>query len=202
MRVSIIILYVASGPLLDEAVKSAENQTLPPYEVIAEHDPGRTGIAATRNRALAKATGDAFVPLDSDDWVEPTFLEKTVPLLVGAVGIVSTAFEYHGIHDGLIMAAYSRTLREQLCSNNICGCSLVDRRAYDAAGPYDGFIPGWEDWDMWIRILKAGWTHEVVNEPLFHYRLTNTGMNAYASARKAENRAKMREKHGEGEYYA
>lgn len=43
-------------------------------QLLIEHDPDRTGAAATRNRALAKVTADAIAWLDDDDYLKPNHL--------------------------------------------------------------------------------------------------------------------------------
>ena len=46
------------------------------YKLI-EHSENR-GIATTRNTALAECTGDFFMFVDSDDWIEPNTIERMV----------------------------------------------------------------------------------------------------------------------------
>jgi glycosyltransferase involved in cell wall biosynthesis len=63
-----------AGFLLDRAVSSAEWQTVP-AAVIVEQDAGRTGSAATRNRALARVKSDWLICLDDDDELMPNAVQ-------------------------------------------------------------------------------------------------------------------------------
>lgn len=56
--------------LLERAIASVMAQTVMPAVVI-ETDEGRTGSAATRNRALGRTETGWFLPLDDDDQLMP-----------------------------------------------------------------------------------------------------------------------------------
>lgn len=155
--------------------------------VITIQNPGTEpwGICGGRNAALKYVTGDAVLPLDADDWIEPTYVEKTLAKLKDGVGIVSTQMRYFGDREGTIVKTWRRTYEAQLKYNNITVTSLVLKEALDKAGEYDYNLRGWEDWDMWLRILKLGYTHDYVDEVLFHYHLSDQGMNAWANRNRA-----------------
>ena len=69
-RLSVAIL-IATIPgreaLLEEALASVAAQHRAPDQVVVEPDPGRTGAAATRNRALSRVDADLVAWLDDDD---------------------------------------------------------------------------------------------------------------------------------------
>lgn len=69
-RLSVAVV-VATIPgreaLLAEALASVAAQHRAPDQVVVEADPGRTGAAATRNRALARVECDLVAWLDDDD---------------------------------------------------------------------------------------------------------------------------------------
>ena len=147
------------------------------------------GICGGRNIAFERATGDFILPLDADDWIDSRFVEKTLSAMSPDVGISSTWFIYHEEQEGQIMVGGPQTYDTELQANNIPVCSLVRSEAVRQAGPWDHNLRGWEDWDMWLRILRLGWKHAVVPEALFHYRLHNSGMNAWAN--QEENKQKL-----------
>ena len=99
MKFSIIVPIYNVEQYLDECMKSIKSQCYGDYEVLCVND-GSTdrsreiltdwearmsqmrvidrengGLSAARNTGLKAATGDYVVFVDSDDWVEPNFLE-------------------------------------------------------------------------------------------------------------------------------
>ena len=67
-------------PLLARAVDSVLAQRRAVDQLVVEADPGRTGAAATRNRALARVETELVAWLDDDD--------ELLPLHVGALAYV------------------------------------------------------------------------------------------------------------------
>ena len=197
MRVSVIIPFTdRDEALMERAVASVEAQTVKAFEIVTVYDKEYQGIPWARNTGFAKSTGDAILPLDCDDWIEPTYLEKTLPLMQNPkMGIVSTYMMYHGENEGMVIETCRRTYEAQLQENRITVTSLVRTEAIKQAGPWDHNLRGWEDWDMWLRILKLGWEHSCVPEVLFHYRLHRGGMNQWANENRWLLRKYLNDKH-------
>lgn len=65
--------------VLSRALESVVLQTLRPESIIVEYDHDRTGAAATKNRAIAKATTEWVAMLDDDD----EFLSHHLETLAG-----------------------------------------------------------------------------------------------------------------------
>lgn len=212
MSVTAIVPVRNMSNLLPRALDSLRKQTVPLAEIIVADDastenieeiaadygctyvrnpgPENWGICGGRNEAFKHVKTEFTLPLDADDWIEPTYVEETLTLMANQrVGIVSTYFMYHEGREGTVMMGPPQTYATELEANNITVCSLVRTEAIRQAGPWDHNLRGWEDWDMWLRILKLGWKHRVVPEVLFHYRLHNSGMNAWAN--QPENKQKL-----------
>lgn len=208
-KVSIIIPVYNQAEFLEQAIQSALGQTYGEREVIIIDD-GSTddslqvaGVyyrqiklvhqenrhqAAARNTGAKWATGDILLFLDADDWVERTFLEKTVPFMdIPETGIVATDMQYFGASD-LRIAPRGTTLAIEKESNELPCCSLVRRRAFEDAGGYNESpaIHGMEDWNLWISILERGWRVAVLNEPLFHYRVHAGSTCGQVASRRAD----------------
>src|SRR6266404_1739898 len=117
--VSAAIPCYNQAEFLQQALQSLYDQTLPPREIIIIDDGSdvpivlasepddyphidvrvvrvtNRGLPAARNAALMLARCEAFLPLDADDWLDPCYIEKTLPLLEDA-DVVLTGLQEHG----------------------------------------------------------------------------------------------------------
>lgn len=207
MRASIIIPCYNQAEFVAQAIQSALSQTYPDVEVIVVND-GSTdssfsvmqrfsgqikiidqrnkGLAGARNAGAMNSVGDVILPLDADDWIEADYLQKTMPLMSDVVGIVSTDMHFFGIQNCVIQIKPT-TLKEEMLSNRLPVCSLINRKAFLETGGYNPRLSvGYEDWSLWLDILSRGWRHAVVSEPLFHYRTKAQSMIREAGKHHAE----------------
>lgn len=189
---SIVIPCYNQARFLRTALDSAVNQTVPALEVIVVDDgstenvgsvvveyPGvrylrvaNRGLPGARNTGLMNARGHAFLPLDADDWIEPTFLEKTLPLLEDVVCVGLEEFgERHGTYmPGCELGLENLTLEDERRSNRLFYCALFRTSLLKEVGGYNGQMAhGYEDWDLWIDLMQRGAKLAAVNEVLFHY---------------------------------
>ena len=176
----------------DHAVWNLWNEFFPNGERVAPQviDQENRGLSESRNTAIRAGDGEFILPLDADDWIEPDYLEKTVPKMADPkVGIVSTDMQYEGLLRNRI-APRGLSLGHEMHSNDLPVCSLIRREAFDQTRGYETIfievggsskVLGYEDWNMWLDILKRGWTVAVVNEPLFHYRVKPVSMITQAT---------------------
>lgn len=196
--ISIVIPCFNSGETLPQTLESVRAQTLKPLEVILVDD-GSTdpmtvalidsltdimvvrkangGLPSARNAGFAAARGQYILPLDSDDWLEPEFLEKVYAALVGQkeAAFAFAIARLEGEASGVLRKNYN--FFEQLFFNQLPYCLLMPRRIWQEVGGYDETMrKGYEDWDFNIRLGAKGYYGLAVQEPLFHYRVRSTGM--------------------------
>jgi glycosyltransferase involved in cell wall biosynthesis len=195
-RVSVIVPCRDDGAFVEEAVQSALDQTHPDLEVVVVDDgstdpatrrlfdawsrdgtrvlrlPPR-GVSHARNAGIAAATGAYLLPLDADDRLEPTFVEKTLALLEATpeVGIAETEATLFGARDG----PWPRpefAMPQLLLGNTLLPCSLFRREDFARTRGYDpGLARGWEDFDFWLGLVELGLGAARVPEVLFRYRI-------------------------------
>lgn len=198
-RVSVVMPVFDAGRDLEQALRSVAAQTFRDYELMivddgsgdpttlallgaAARQPGVTihripngGPARARNLAIERARGAYILPLDADDWLEPAFLEKTVPLLDAdaAVGVVHTWVGLVGEHHG-VWRTGPFAIPELLSNCTIHVTSLLRREVWEEAGGYDPiFVDSSEDWDLWLSAIEHGWHGQCVPEVLAWYRRTS-----------------------------
>lgn len=227
--VSVVIPCFNQVEYLDESLASVLDQTVNALEVIVVDDgssedvkskvewyatqqwktPVRyvrvtnRGLPGARNTGLMLARGEAFLPLDADDWIEPSYIERTYPLLQEGADVVVPGLQEHGpTRNGTYMPGYDRPLEQVTVEvmwefNRTFYCSLFRTRLLREVGGYNGrMVLGFEDYDLAVDLMTRGAKYVAANEVLFHYRTRPDGMLTDAMARQQEIMAEMHRHHG------
>lgn len=214
--VSVVIPCYDLGGFLEEAVDSVLAQTLADFEVLVVDDGStdpatrallegfgrprtrilRTehrGVSHARNAALREARGRFMLPLDADDRIAPTYLERAVSLLEAEpdVGIVECEAELFGDRHG----RWERprfAMPEFLLGNTIAPASLFRAEDFRRTHGYnDAMVHGWEDFDFWLSIVALGRRVLRIPETLFFYRV-RTGSRSAGMTRRRRRAAYAR----------
>lgn len=156
-----------------------------------------SGLAASRNHAIATAEGTYVMCLDGDDYVRPGFFQAVAPALrKGTFDVVQT--DMANKNWALLWAppAYDAA---KLPKQNQFHASAIFRKALWEAHPFRAeYFFGWEDWDFWLRISRAAATEPLavrtIREPLFVY--TVGSMHGFCVDNHAACRAVFRVAHG------
>ena len=140
------------------------------------------GLAAARNKGFARARAPKVMVIDADNLIYPTCLRK-----------LADALEAHPE----MAAAYSiledfgaqRNVRSALAWDpaRICAANYIDaqamfrRETWHSLGGYradDDHVFGWEDWDLWLRMIEANMEALLVPQILGRYRVQASSMIA------------------------
>ncbi|MBW4603103.1 MAG: glycosyltransferase family 2 protein [Calothrix sp. FI2-JRJ7] len=166
------------------------------------------GVAAARNLAIEKSSGEYIAPIDADDIWYPQKLEKQVQCLLEAdpsVGLVY-AWSVNIDEDDIIYeipdTEYHRdfysaegTVYPLLVYTNFIGCAsvpLIRRSCFEKVGGYNCKLKahnaqGCEDWDICLRIAEH-YKFRVVQEFLIGYRRVRGSMSCnYRSMERSYN---------------
>ena len=219
-RVSIVIPCYNQGVFLNDAIGSVFKQTFDSFEVIVVDDGSthadtievidalswsrtrvirRTngGLAAARNAGIEASLGEFVVPLDADDAIEPQFLELLVAELDAnpGAGYATCRTRLFGDIDA-VWCPRPFNPYQLLLSNSNVGCVLLRRDAWDSVDGYDEAMRnGNEDWELWIRLMQAGWDIVEVPQVLFRYRKHGISMSVDTEARFEQGRAEVVGRH-------
>ncbi|MGI9649146.1 MAG: glycosyltransferase [Acidimicrobiia bacterium] len=206
--VSVVIPCYNQGEFLHAAIRSVFRQDYRSWEIIVVDDGStdpntravlrslhypRTrlirqrnqGLSAARNTGMRAARGRFLVPLDSDDELGTSFLSSTIEALADRprVGFAHTWTRLFG-NQKLIWIDRPYNPYQLLLSTSVVGCALIRAEAWQQVGGYDtDRRRGNEDWDLWIRLLEAGWEQVEVPRPLFRYRQHGISMSVTTEAR-------------------
>jgi glycosyltransferase involved in cell wall biosynthesis len=203
-RISVIIPCFNQGEFLDEAVNSVLAQTFQDFEILIVDDgstdeaTGRLlsdfrrpktrvwrtsnrGLACARNFLIGHATGDFLCALDADDRLRPEYFVEALQRFEDDPGLtfVSAWVEEFGWH-ALEWRQSRCDLPALLAEDTIMTAALVRRQPVVDVGGYDERMPapGDEDWDLWIRLVKAGGRGTIIPRVLFEYRRRHGSMSA------------------------
>ncbi len=200
-KVSVIIPCYNQGAYVDMAVESVLAQSFQDFEIIIVNDgstdpatnrlladyqkpmtkvihTANQGLAMARNNGIREATGEFILPLDADDKIASTYLEKAVRILdeLAEAGIVYCKAETFGAVTGPWLAV-GFSLRRMLLGNLIFCSALYRKKDWQAVGGYNtNMAHGWEDWDFWLSIIELGREVYRLPEVLFYYHVKEVSM--------------------------
>jgi glycosyltransferase involved in cell wall biosynthesis/GT2 family glycosyltransferase len=131
-----------------------------------------SGLSAARNRGIAAAAGDYFLPLDADNRLLPGFAGEAVALLDAdaSAGVVYGDRREFGARNGDVTVPELDVSR-LLWSNYIDACAVVRRAVWSEAGGYAVELHDWEDWDFWLSAAERGWRFLRLSRATFEYRI-------------------------------
>ncbi len=218
--ISVVIPCYNGGKFLDLPLDSLARQTFRDFEIViiddgstdqATKDKFKTldpsirvvhqvnkGLSAARNAGFREAKADMVLALDSDDQLEPTYLEETVRALQAAppeVGFVVADVRQVGAAQA-IEKRYVNAF--DVLFKNVAGYSMLMRKAaWQKAGGYDETMrDGYEDWEFNLRLINSGAQGIVIPKPLFIYTVSPQGMlMSHSSQRHAALWRRIRVKH-------
>ncbi len=163
------ILVVNDGSTDEYTNKLLKGLNKPKTRVIWQHNQG---LAQSRNNGIKEALCKYILPLDADDTIEPTLLEKAYWILEmnPDLGLVYFHARLFG-DENYIWETREYNLYNLLFENSISVCSLLRKKAWEEVGGYNpNMTYGYEDWEFWINLGKHGWHGQLLSEPLFNHR--------------------------------
>lgn len=232
--ISVVIPCYKQSQFLRDALESVRAQTMPDWEIIVVDDgnefeeAGKIAsivdsyddqdirtlrliengkLASARNAGIEVARGTWIVPLDADDKLAPTYLEKALK----ATNLDPQRFAYTDAYLWWPDAEGGEKIQklesheydfDEMLIRVTWGCTIMyHKRAWEQAGGYKPQMSeagGWEDWEFAIQLGRDGVCGQRVAEPLFYYRQYSTNQMRYAAeARKPELQEAMRRIHAD-----
>lgn len=172
------------------------------------------GVAAARNLAIEKSTGEYIAPIDADDIWYPQNLEKQVQCLLESEPSVGVVYSWSldinqeglltgGFYNSTIAGKVYKALIYKYFMGN-ASSSLIRRVCFQKVGGYNCKLKaenaqGCEDWELFLRIAEH-YQFKVVPEFLVGYRQIPSSMSCnYAAMAKSHSliMADVRQRHPE-----
>jgi glycosyltransferase involved in cell wall biosynthesis len=147
---------------------------------IKYHFQQNAGVSVARNNAIKMCSGKYILPLDGDDKIGDSYLEKAVYQLENndKLAVVYCKAKLFGNSSGnWELPNYSFEL---LLKRNVFFCTALFRKVdFDKTNGFDPLMKvGLEDWEFWISLLSNGGDVYQIKEILFYYRIVKNSRNS------------------------
>lgn len=222
--VSLVVPYFNLPEYLPACVEAIADQTYPNLDVMVINDgstdpeanavfeeqrrrwpefrflnQANQGIGATRNRGLAEARGDYFLPVDADNLPLPRMVEAFVSAIerrpdVSALTCYLLMFkDEEEIEENEFSLAY-RPIGGAIVAgavDNVFGDANAIFRTEDfrSVGGYEtDRDTSWEDFEAFAKLVLAGFRLDVLPEYLVHYRVRTESWSRVTSRYKNHRR--------------
>ena len=206
-KVSVIIPAYNSEEFISQALDSVLRQTHSNWECIVVDDGSTDNTAAVvkqycqkderfrylyqnnsgpciaRNTALAISDGEFILPVDSDNYIADTYMEKALTRFrdFPETELVYGLLEKFGEEEGIFQFSdysYERLLFE---GNMIDVCAMFRRSVFKCGGGYHSNLKGLEDLDFWIAMLSPESIVYKIPEVVLYYRIREKSRNTQAT---------------------
>jgi glycosyltransferase involved in cell wall biosynthesis len=193
---SVVIPCYNHGQYLAEVVDSVLDQTWQDVEILIVNDgsdeaktvnlleefsrPKTTlfhhaknqGLPTARNTGIQHACGKYICCLDADDKLHPTYLEKALCLLESnlGIGLVYSWTQVFG-EEQRVWYAPQFDPAVLIDHNQLNPPAVFHRKAWESVGGFREEMKfGYEDWEFWIRLARAGFRGYRIPEKLIFVR--------------------------------
>ena len=145
-----------------------------------------SGLSATRNAAISYATAPYLFILDADNQIYPRCLERSLEILEESPPEAAFVFAQREMFNAQELHGYALenledwNLEQLLRTNTIDAMVLHKRSALEAVGGYatDDVLGrlGMEDYELWLKYIRANFYGSKIHQPLIRYRRHLTSM--------------------------
>jgi glycosyltransferase involved in cell wall biosynthesis len=193
----VVSVIIPVGPghdaLVEDAIESVVGQTVRSWELVLVDDTGdesfsrailirypflrivktagKTGAGAARNRGIERARGEFVYFLDADDWLRWDALDQSLQAFARTGRYTYSDFYLVKGSEKRHMPVYDYD-RENFRTKQVMHSvnALVPRSWVKEVGGFDESLPGWEEYDFYMKLAVRGYCGEAVRQPLFYYR--------------------------------
>lgn len=196
-KASIVVPAYNNGEYIGEALDSVIAQTYSNWECIVVDDGStdntreivaeycqkesrisylyqeNAGPSLARNNGIAHTSGEFILPLDADDKIADTYLEKAISYFEAhpETTLVYCRVAHFGNLEGEWKLPQYRY--EDIIYGNCIFCTAMFKRSdyLQTSGYNPNMRHGYEDWDFWLTLLNTKSIVHQIDEILFFYRV-------------------------------
>jgi len=215
--ISLVITNFNRAPFLDRAIRSCVGQILfrVPFEIIVVDDAStddsneliaefgddlihirnseNLGVAASSNRGLTAASGEYWMRVDADDFLNQFACAFMKEILDHNPEIDFVYCDHFRVDVRGIKVEHVRLDEDEALFNHGAGV-MFRTEALRSVGGYDEDLRNCEDYDLLVRMKKAGLQGFYLPVPLYRYYIH--GDNMTLSAERELAKEMVRKRHG------
>lgn len=130
------------------------------------------GPSKARNLGAKEARGRYLIFFDSDDKIESTFLEQGLQYMEAYqdCAVYYPRVKYFGTRNYEEPLKYT-SYKDLLCKSSILCTSIIRTQDFIRIGGFDETMRGYEDWEMYIRLLYHNDIVHQSSDILIYYRI-------------------------------
>lgn len=189
------IIVVDGGSTDGETIEVLKKLNHPRIRVFLRE--GKHLVGSNRNFGIEKALGKYVSCLDSDDWIEPTFIEKALFYLeVFNNDVVCSWVEAFGAKTELWKTSPGDFETLTKVANTVATNAVFRKVAWEQVSGFGDYAPGEnqipEDWEFWARLAGHGYRFAVIPEPLLKYRVHDGSLSTHIKKNHTEQLKEIR----------
>lgn len=143
------------------------------------------GLSSARNYGIQYASGMRFIFLDADDFLYSNCLTVIASLSndIDYMDLIQYGYTYITEDKqrvlGNVNAIEKKPLIPEIFKGNLgpCHSICISRKLLDYIGGFDENLKSVEDWDFWLRAVKAGGKQKIIQQHLVYYRYSKNSMS-------------------------
>lgn len=152
---------------------------------------GNRGLIWTLNRQIELARGVYFARMDHDDLMHPERIARQVALFqanrcLDLAGSAAFTIDGENRPSGIRGEKLARDPANVLRCGLLLHPTVMTRRAWSMANPYDGRYPRAEDHELWCRTCPTASVHHLRQPLLFYREVIPVNLCAYLRAARSE----------------
>ncbi len=130
------------------------------------------GPSKARNQGAKNAKGKYLLFFDSDDILAPTYLEQGIHYMEAndECAVFYPRVKYFGSRNDEELVRYT-SYKDLLCKSSILCTSIIRKKDFDRIEGFDETMRGFEDWELFIRLLYHNDIVHQSSDILFYYRM-------------------------------
>jgi glycosyltransferase involved in cell wall biosynthesis len=148
-------------------------------------DKENGGLSSARNTGIRNSNGDRFIFLDSDDFLKSECLDNIASIVqtVNDNFLIQCGYSYISDDKQKILSEVNiykkKSLYPEILEGNLgpCHSICISKNLAQNIGYFDESLKSVEDWDFWMRAVKAGCEIRVISDSLVFYRYSKHSMS-------------------------